>query len=140
MKGDTYGVGGWATWQVSPWWRLSPGFTALREQLRFKTGSAGLLGIASAGDDPSTHATLASSMQFDRLTLDATLRYVGALPNPVLSHYMDLTGRIGWRLSHTLDLSLNGLNLLHASHYEFAPSQGGERIYRSVAAEVRWQF
>jgi iron complex outermembrane receptor protein len=141
MKGDTYGVEGWANLQIADWWRLSPGFTALREQLRFKPGASGLLGTTQAGDDPSSHADLTSSMDLShRVVLDATLRYVGALPSPALPHYCELNGRVGWRASDLWDLSINALNLLHARHYEFSPAAGGEGIYRSVMAEARLRF
>jgi iron complex outermembrane recepter protein len=141
MKGDTYGVEGWANWQATAWWRLSPGFTALREQLRFKPGSSGLLGTTEAGDDPSSHADLTSSMDLShRVSLDATFRYVGALPSPALPHYTELNGRVGWRPTDSVELSINGLNLLHARHFEFPASQGGEGIYRSVQAEIRWRY
>jgi iron complex outermembrane receptor protein len=141
LRGDTYGVEGWANWQVTPWWRLSPGFTALREQLRFKPGSYAILGTTEAGNDPSSHADLASSMNLSHhLTLDGTLRYVGALPNPALPHYYELDGRLGWHATRAWDFSINGLNLLHAYHQEFPGSQGGEGIYRSVMAEARMNF
>ena len=53
---------------------------------------------------------------------------------------VELNGRLGWRATESVDLSLNGLNLLHAWHDEFPSSQGGEAIGRSVMAEVRWRF
>ena len=93
MRGDTYGVEGWANWQVTPWWRLSPGFTALHEQLRFKPGSAGLLGTTEAGDDASSYANLASSMDLSHhVALEAAFRYVGALPDPAFPPLL----RIEW--------------------------------------------
>lgn len=140
MRGDTYGVEAWANWQATDWWRLSPGFTALREQLRFKAGASGLLGIAQASDDASSHATLSSSMDLGHHTsFDATLRYVGALPDPALAHYYEMDAHLGWRPSHTLEVSLSGLNLMHARHNEFA-APTGEYIARSVMAEARWRF
>jgi iron complex outermembrane receptor protein len=143
LKGDAYGVEGWANWQIADWWRLSPGFTALREQLRFTPGASGLLGTTQAGDDPSAHADVKSSMNLGhRVVLDATLRYVGALPSPALPHYCELNGRLGWRASDLWDLSISAQNLLRARHYEFSPAQGegGEGIYRSVMAEARLRF
>jgi iron complex outermembrane receptor protein len=126
---------------VTEWWRLSPGFTALHENLRFKAGASGILGIAQAADDPSSHADLVSSMNFNRrVSFDAAVRYVGALPDPALAHYFELNGRLGWRATDSVDLSINGLNLLHGRHYEFPSSQGGEAIGRNVMAEVRWKF
>jgi iron complex outermembrane receptor protein len=72
--------------------------------------------------------------------LNATLRYVGALPNPALAHYFELNGRIGWRATDSLDLSVNVLNALHARHYEYPSSLGGDGIYRSVQAQARLRF
>jgi iron complex outermembrane receptor protein len=95
MRGHTEGVDAWADWQVSDWWRLSPGITWVRERLRFKTAASRLLGIAQAADDPSSHATLKSSMILTgRLRLDASLRYVGALPEPALPHYTECDARL----------------------------------------------
>jgi iron complex outermembrane receptor protein len=74
MKGDTYGVEAWANWQVTAWWRLSPGITVLHEQLRFKPGASGILGIAQAADDPSAHAELSSSMDLGSRVAAALLR------------------------------------------------------------------
>ncbi len=141
MKGDTYGIEAWMNWQISSWWRVSPGVTALREHLSFKPGASRLLGVGQTADDPTSHADITSSMQLEhRISIDATLRYVGALPDPALPHYVELNGRLGWRATESVDLSLNGLNLLHAWHDEFPSSQGGEAIGRSVMAEVRWRF
>jgi iron complex outermembrane receptor protein len=141
MKGETYGLQGWANWQLVGWWRLSPGFTVLHEQLRFKPGASGILGVTQTTDDPSARVELTSSMELKhRVSFDTSLRYVGALPSPGLSHYYEMNARLGWRASDSFDLSLNGLNLLHPRHYEFAPSQGGEAIGRSVLAEGRWRF
>jgi iron complex outermembrane receptor protein len=109
----------------------------VRERLGFAPGASELLGPGQAGDDPSSHASLVSSMNLpQRLTLDATLRYVGALPGPVLPHYTELDARLGWRMNQRAELSLRGANLLHARHYEL-PAGDGEQITRSVIAEAR---
>lgn len=140
MRGFTYGVTAWAKWQVTDWWRLSPGFTALHKRLKFAPGASGLLGVAQAGNDPSSHASLTSSMDLPHhLTFDASLRYVGALPDPALQEYYDLTARLGWRVSQALEISLTGFNLLDATHAEY-PADNGEEIKRSVIAEARWRF
>jgi iron complex outermembrane receptor protein len=138
MRGDTYGIAAWANWQLSDWWRLSPGLVWVRERLEFKPGASQLLGVAQAGDDPSMHASLTSSMSFPhRTSFDATLRYVGALPSPVLPHYYELNARFGWQLSDAVEISLSGTNLLHERHAEWPLS---EQIPRSGLAELRWKF
>jgi iron complex outermembrane receptor protein len=140
MRGDTYGIDAWANWQVNEWWRLSPGVSWLRSRLEFKQGASELLGLSQAGDDPSAHVTLTSAMNFPgHVTLGASLRYVGALPDPALPHYYELDGRLAWQAAHGVELSVRGENLLHARHTEFPPPNG-EQITRSVAAEARVRF
>jgi iron complex outermembrane receptor protein len=73
------------------------------------------------------------------VTLDATARYVGALPDPALRSYYEMDLRCGWRVSRAWDLSISGSNLLHARHTEF-PAPNGQDITRSVFAESRWRF
>ncbi len=141
MQGTTYGVELWAQWQVTDIWRLSPGLVALHERFHFTPGSSQLLGVAQAGDDPSSHAALNSSLDLPRhMSLDGTLRYVGALPDPALRSYVEFDARWGWHVSRALELSLSGTNLLHAHHLEAAATSGGEEIGRSVIAQGQWRF
>ncbi len=140
MQGDTYGLDSWADWQVTERWRLSPGLRLLHKSLRFSPGASGLLGLAQSGNDPSSQASLKSSLEMWRdWTLDAALRHEGSLPNPALPAYTELNARIGWRASRTLELSLSGANLLHAHHYEY-PAPDGEQIGRRALATARWSF
>jgi iron complex outermembrane receptor protein len=140
MDGDSYGVEGWANWQLLHWWRLSPGFRTFTEHLRFEPGSSRLLGVAQAGNDPHWQLNLTSSMTLPgRLELDATLRHVGALPDPALPGYWEMSARLGWRATRTIELSLSGSNLLHARHLEL-PLPYGEYIGRSVFARIDWRL
>jgi iron complex outermembrane recepter protein len=140
MEGHTYGVEAWADVQITGWWRLSPGFRSFHEDLRFKSGYVPIVAISQAGDDPSAQGFLTSSMDLgSRITFDASLRYVNALPDPTLPGYYEMSARVGWRVSRKLELALSGENLLHARHLEY-PTAGGEAIPRSGMLEVRWGF
>jgi iron complex outermembrane recepter protein len=140
IEGHTYGIEGWAHWQVLPWWRLSPGVRTVHEDLRFFPGASGLLGLAQAGDDPTSQILLTSSMDLDsRFTLDATLRRVGALPSdPALPGYNEMNARLGWHAGRTLELAVSGANLLHSRHREF-PAPWGEEIPRSIMLQLQWR-
>lgn len=140
MRGETYGVEGWADWQVLDWWRLSPGFRTLTEHLHLEPGASGILGTSQAGDDPRAELKLTSSMSLPgRLALDATLRHVDALPDPALPGYWELSARLGWQLTSELEISLTGSNLLHARHLEL-PAPYGEYIDRRVFARIDWSL
>lgn len=98
------------------------------------------LGAAEAADDPHERFKLTSSMTLPRrVSVDATPRYVGALPDPALPGYWKLSSRIGWRVLSALEVSLGGSNLLHARHLEL-PVPYGECIARSVFARVDWSL
>jgi iron complex outermembrane receptor protein len=141
MAGDTYGVEVWGSYQLTDWWRLSPGFSSVHKRLHFEPGASGVLGLAQAGDDPSGHGSLTSSMDFGHnVTFDASLRYIAALPDPALPSYYDMSARVGWRACKSLELSLAGTNLLNARHYEFPAAAGGEQITRGVIAQGEWSF
>lgn len=79
-------------------------------------------------------------MDFGRnVSLDMFLRHVGDLPNPATPDYYELSARLAWRVSSSLDVSVSGFNLLHDRHLEYAAPSGAQ-ITRSVLAEVRFSF
>jgi iron complex outermembrane receptor protein len=139
IEGSTYGAEIWANIQVTRWWRLSPGFRSLHKSLQFSDGASGLLGTEQAGNDPKSRATLKSSMDFGRWSVNAILRYVGKLPSPESPSYTELGARVSCRVSDDLVLAINGLNLLDDRHAEYAVPTARE-IPRSIYAEVRWTF
>jgi iron complex outermembrane recepter protein len=140
MAGDTYGLELWGNYQVTDWWRLSPGFSTVHKRLHFQPGASGVLGLPQAGDDATGHGSVTSSMDLGHnLTFDASLRYVSALPDPALPGYYNMSARIGWRAIRNLELSVTGSNLLNARHLEF-PAPYGEEISRSVIVQAQWNY
>jgi iron complex outermembrane receptor protein len=139
IEGSTYGVEIWGNWQATPWWRLSPGFRSLHKRLHFKPGAFSIVDLDQVGNDPTSQASLKSSMNFGRFSADAMLRYVGKLPSPFNDDYTELSARFAFQASEKLELSLSGFNLLDDTHQEYvAPTGNG--IRRSVHAEIRWIF
>jgi iron complex outermembrane recepter protein len=140
IAGHTYGILAWADLEVAPWWRLSPSVRTYHAQLHFRPGASGILGVAQAGDDPGSMASLKSSMNLGtHLTFDAYLRHVANLPDPYAPAYTELGARLAWVLSREAELALQGSNLLHARHQEFALPYG-ELIRRGVSLEARLSF
>jgi iron complex outermembrane receptor protein len=141
MRGLVYGAEVWGSYRVTDWWRLTAGFNVQHEHLRFEPGSSGIGGLPFAADDPSHQASLRSSINFsDDVTWDADLRYVGKLPNPGVPEYAELSTRLGWKISPSLEVSISGFNLLHARHVEFIEGVQSDEIPRSFFVETRWRF
>jgi iron complex outermembrane receptor protein len=138
LEGSTYGAEAWGELQARSWWRVSGGVSTLHEDLKFKPGAVGILGVRQNGKDPKYQASLKSSMDLgERFTLDGDLRYVGALADDALPGYMEMNSRLGWNISDRLQLSVSGRNLLHARHVEYP---GAVAIPRTVSADLQWRF
>jgi iron complex outermembrane receptor protein len=73
------------------------------------------------------------------VTFDAFFRNVGALPEPANPGYSELSARLAWRVSRTLELGVSGFNLLHDRHTEY-PLPIGAEIERTVFGEIRLTF
>ena len=141
MTGDVFGVEVWGNLQVTTWWRLSAGFNLQHEDFRFLPGSTSAAGLAFVVDDPGHQASLHSGIDFGHgVTWDAYLRDVGVLPHPGVPGYVELNTRIGWNITPAVQVSLSGLNLLHARHEEFLEPGITTEVPRSVFAQVRFRF
>jgi iron complex outermembrane receptor protein len=143
MEGDTYGVEAWADYRLTDWWRLSGGVDLLHEDLHFKSGASSVNNLAEAGDDPGGQAQLRSSMDLGhRVTLQADVRYVAALPNPQIPAYTEANLSLAWQVTPKLQLSASGFNLLNPHHveYEEAGAVDGVEVQRAflVGAKVRF--
>lgn len=141
MRGTTQGVEIWSDLAVSERWRISAGFSALQKDLRLVEGNRDVFGVAFAGNDPRYQARLHSSIDLPRgIALDLWLRNVGALRNPAVASYLEADLRIAWEATDTLELSIDGQNLLHERHLEFVnPSIPASEIPRSVTLTAHWK-
>lgn len=121
MKGATSGLDVWGSFQASADWRLSAGFSALREKLALKPGSTDTAGsVAKAGRDPAHTWSLRSSWQLSQRTeFDAAVRRVAALSSPAVPAYTALDMNLIWRPRPDLELSFSGQNLVGPGHGEF---------------------
>jgi iron complex outermembrane receptor protein len=139
MEGSAYGIEAWANIQLTPWWRISPGFRSLHKNLEASVGATELVGVRQAGNDPSSRVYLKSSIDLRRFSIDVMLRKVGALPDPALDDYTEMSARFAWRPSDRLEVAVKGFNLLNETHREYAEPEG-RLIRRSVMAELRYNY
>jgi iron complex outermembrane receptor protein len=66
------------------------------------------------------------------------VRDVGELPDPAQDAYYELSARLAWAASPSLEFSLSGFNLLDRRHHEY-PAPTANAVLRSVVAEVHWK-
>jgi iron complex outermembrane receptor protein len=135
IDGYVQGVESWAAFQVTRDWRLSGGYTLLREHLRLEPGSADPVGVANAtlANDPDQHWLLRSSHNLTAShDLDFMARHVSSLPLQAVPAYTAVDVRFGWRPRPDLELSVTGQNLLDSQHPEFGALPGRSEFGRSV--------
>ena len=119
------GIEMWGTYQPLDTWRLSAGFSALRED-RDISGTALPSSISTEGSDPSNWWSLRSSWDLpDAVQLDVSVRHVGTLnyqPNPPISPaYTTGDVRVGWSWRQ-FEFSLLAQDLFGPVHREFGPT------------------
>jgi iron complex outermembrane receptor protein len=121
-------------------WHLA--YTRLAEDFHLEAGSLDPTGGSGEHNDPQNQFLLRASCDLPRHSeLDAVLRVVGALPNPVVPGYTELTLRAGWGHDGPVEIALIGDNLLHARHGEAAatgPLQ--EQYVRQATVRVTVRF
>jgi len=141
LKGESYGVELETTYQVRRGWRLNAGYSFLELQLRVKPGSTDTTQVRQEGDSPRHQAFIRSSIDLPHeLELDATARYVDALPNQMVDAYKALDVRLSWKVSENVELAVVGQNLLDPRHAEFGPPSARREVERSVYGNIRCRF
>jgi iron complex outermembrane receptor protein len=141
MEGSSNGAEMWGAYQAAQTWRLSGGFTVLRERLQLRPDSRAAGGTSTEGNDPAHSWTLRSSHDLaGGRELDVSMRRVAALPNPTVPAYTTLDVRYGWRVRRDLELSVTGMNLLDRSHPEFGPIATRGEVPRSVLFKTVWRY
>jgi iron complex outermembrane receptor protein len=140
MEGTVRGVEMWGTYRVSPSWRISAGYTQLHVSLNLKPGSNDIAGPDAAGKDPAHTWSVRTSFDLPYQTeLDANLRHVSGLSDPLVPAYYAVDMRVGWRPRNNLDLAVVGKNLF-GSHAEYGDVTTRSEFERSVFLTAAWNF
>jgi iron complex outermembrane recepter protein len=147
LRATTYGVEAWADYGVTDWWRLRAGFNTVHKDLHLVPGATDISIFQSAGQDPPYQAQLRSEMNISPdWEFNADLREVAHVERPftpvtviLVPSYFEADARIGWRVMDSLEISIDGYNLLHGRHLEvYDPSSYDPHyIERSVFLNIR---
>jgi iron complex outermembrane receptor protein len=141
MEGETSGIEMWGSYQALPQWRLSAGYTAMKDRMHLKPGSDDTQAPSAAGKTPAHTWQLRSALTIaENRDLDIAVRHAAALSGPDVPAYTAVDARFGWRLRPNLELSLAGLNLLDTDHAEYGPVATRSTIPRTVFLQLLLQL
>jgi iron complex outermembrane receptor protein len=142
----SFGTELFVNWNVSPRWKLSPGFSLIRMELA--SGAPGNISqtVRVIDNAPEHQFQVRSSLDLTpRLEWDASVGYAGALrdsgtgPTP---GYARVDTRLGWKFGEFMEISIVGQNLLTPRHSEFPDSYPARhtQVERSVFGRLTWRF
>jgi iron complex outermembrane receptor protein len=143
-RATTYGLELSADWRPREDWRLRAGYTWLHSSMSANS-STDIRTETTQKSDPGNQWYLQSSHDFAyNLTLDWTLRHVGASPGLNVSSYETLDAKLSWKPRSGLELSLIGRNLNDSSHLEsgnwIGQPQTALPVVRDVFATIKLDF
>jgi iron complex outermembrane receptor protein len=151
MRGAVSGIEGWGSWQPTPAWRLSAGFTAFYQRFNLKPGSTDVEeNLAKAQDrDPAQTWQWRSAWDLPaQQEIDVTLRHVSAVRGERITatftdqvpSYLAADVRWGWHARPGLELSVTGRNLLGRGHAEYLSANVRTFLRPSVHLQAVTQF
>jgi iron complex outermembrane receptor protein len=146
MHGNTFGAEVSADWKVVDRWKLTGSYSWLDMRLQLDPSSHDTSSAtAAAGQSPRHQFQVRSYVTLPRkLDFDSSLYYVDRLPALNTPAYTRVDTRLAWRATESVELSLQGQNLLDGRHFEFidAPDQLylSSQVKRSVYGKVTWRF
>lgn len=141
ITGRTSGLEGWGEYRFTPSWRVSAGFVAMSVKRNVSAGHVDLGGQASLGNDPDFTAMVRSRWEITpRHELDLHWRHASSLPNPAVPGYSVLDGRLGWRISKQLELSLAVQNVFDKRYSEFGPTATRAVFDRAYFVRLAWKL
>jgi len=139
MEGRASGIEMWGTYQASPEWRLSAGFTALKERFRLKPNSTDIAAPNATGKDPAHTWQLRSTLKItEKQELDLSVRHVAALNFPAVPAYTAFDARFSWQLQPNLELSVTGQNLF-GRHAEYGTVGTRTEFRPGVFVKLLWR-
>ncbi len=141
LRGETYGVEAWGSYQLTGWWRLHAGVATLHKDFEVKPGRTDITNGASAGNDPDYSFKLRSQMEVtDNVNIDVTTRTVDDLEHQGIDGFTAVDARIAWRLTPGVEFAVSGFNLFDKRHAESFYQPPVKLVRRSVVASTRVVF
>jgi iron complex outermembrane recepter protein len=145
-SGRGYGGEVFGNWKLNGRWRISPGYSWLRNNTWISPASPGAVFALPGAASPENQFQVRSLWNVTRrLEFDCSLGYVEAMPQGAYGFapgYTRLDTRLGWHIGESIELSLGGQNLLTPRHLEFYGEYPVQPTFveRSAIAKITWRF
>ena len=143
QEGRSHGVEATADYQMTGWWRIHAGLTAMRVRIEPKPESADRSFGALESVDSERIFSLRSTWDLPRnFEVTGALRYASRLTNVTSNTpgFTELDAHVAWRPAPRWELAVSGQDLLHKRHVEYGDPTLHFEVKRQVYATVRWEY
>ena len=144
LEGASYGLELSAIWQPSPVLSLQANYSYLELDISPTNAGTDISSEQQEDLSPKHQLNIVSSWKIqEKLKLNMTARYVGALSGSDTDAYIELDSSVQWQVSDSINISLVARNLLHDEHKEASPAvypTAATQIEREVFVKLDWLF
>ena len=141
--GRTYGNEASLNWQVTPFWRVSPGYALLHVEIKPDPSCTDATATLVAGNTPRATFNVRSLVNLGRrLQWDQALYWVDSISGGTVAAYTRVDSRLTWRLRESTEVSIAGRNLLRPGVFQYSDTFDlmGSAAKRSVFGNITWRF
>jgi iron complex outermembrane receptor protein len=145
IYGETHGIEPFASWKVTNWWTLSPGYTYFATHLHTAASSLDTTTVPGTdGGQPDHQAQMRSSVALPwRLQFNSSAYFVNRLPAQAVPSYTRLDAGVTWKAGERISIDVVGQNLLQDHHLEYSGpdlSVQSTLMRRNAYAKLVWFF
>jgi iron complex outermembrane receptor protein len=143
IQGNTAGAEIAPDFQVTRWWQVRGSYSFLHLGFRDAPGLTDVGNLLGTYEGSSPRHAVVFQSRFNmpsRLELDASYRFLSALPAQKVGAYQTADLRLGWRAAERVEFSVVGQNLFQPSHEEFGGNPWANiGMKRGVYAKLVWR-
>lgn len=144
MHGETHGLEAFASWKVTNWWKISPGYAFERIHMHLAASSVDTSSAADAeGSSPVHSAQLRSHVVLPaNFSWDVSAYFVDRIVSQAIPSYTRVDTQLSWEWRRGLTVSAVGQNLFSNDHLEFLDTNGSVRstlMPRTGFVRIAWR-
>jgi iron complex outermembrane receptor protein len=141
--GESYGAELATTWNVTPKWRLTSGYSWLRVETHPYPGDTGLDQYRTSSATPHHQWEVRSNFDLTRtIQIDTAFYYTAAMPQTGIPQHLRGDLRIGWRPAPKIEFSIGVQDAFEANHVEYESTRFNQisQVPRNFYGKVTWRF
>jgi iron complex outermembrane receptor protein len=141
LNSSLYGASAWGSWRVTPYWRMTAGVVKMRQRFTLHPNDSGVSNAVISPNDSSHWWQFSSAFNITaRHEFDLRVRHVGESNGGNVPSYTAVDGRLAWKPTRDVELSLTAQNLFDPGHQEWGAPGVLPEARRAWFAKLLWRI